>query len=97
MIPNALHHQQSSKFRRSIALYNRRGCVRVYAKRRCPRRDLGEWRQRASEWDLPELLHRAAECGVDIGGAIVLGRCRNKQATNLAPQRTTLWIFLTGN
>ena len=26
--------------------------------------DLGEWRQRASEWDLPELLHRAAECGV---------------------------------
>ena len=26
--------------------------------------DLGEWRQRASEWDLPELLHRAAECEV---------------------------------
>ena len=26
--------------------------------------DLGEWRQRASEWDLPELLHRAARCGV---------------------------------
>ena len=33
----------------------------------------------------------------DIGGAIVLGRCRNKQATNLAPLRTTLWILLTGN
>ena len=26
--------------------------------------DLGEWRARASEWDLPELLHRAAEAGV---------------------------------
>ena len=30
-----------SKFRRSIALHNRRGCVRVYAKRRCPRLGLG--------------------------------------------------------
>jgi hypothetical protein len=26
--------------------------------------DLGEWRRRASDWDLPELLHRAAEVGV---------------------------------
>jgi hypothetical protein len=26
--------------------------------------DLAEWRARAIEWDLPELLHQAAEAGV---------------------------------
>jgi hypothetical protein len=26
--------------------------------------DLGEWRRRAADWSLVELLHRASECGV---------------------------------
>ena len=47
--------------------------------------DLGEWRQRAAVGTSTNYCNELPNAESDIAGAIVLGRCRNKQATNLSP------------